>query len=241
MKRLGIILFGLTLAFAQPAAAQTQTEASYMPNVSDGSFFDYRFQLGSGITAPWGGTQVGPSIGTVGHVLGGQAFTLYCVDYANSIRSGLRITALVSNIGGGESSMGGTRLVQDHSLTNAAALVQYQQSAYLASLFFTNMGNWAGIQAAIWTIMTPGFAHSAYANDGTNWFTLAQSADLTSFNFNEWNVLTPYDDNGIISRQEMLAQSPMHAPEPATYILLLSGMLFMVFFGRRRMKEMGYF
>ncbi len=29
-------------------------------------------------------------------------------------------------------------------------------------------------------------------------------------------------------------------PEPQTYILMATGLLFMVFFGRRRMKEMGY-
>ena len=80
----------------------------------------------------------------------------------------------------------------------------------------------------------------------------------SGFNFNEWNVLTPYDFgdrgelDGIRGRQEMLAQSPVNVvnvlarppiqvPEPQTYILLLSGMIFMVFFGRRRVKEMGYF
>ena len=36
----------------------------------------------------------------------------------------------------------------------------------------------------------------------------------------------------------MLAQSVV--PEPQTYVLLFSGLIFMVFFGRRRMKEMGY-
>jgi hypothetical protein len=248
MKRFGIIVFGLVLAFGQPAYGQSQTEPSYMPDTPDQSYFDFRFALGSGIQAPWGGIQVGPYVGNVGHAIGGPAFTLYCVDYANVIWSGYQATALVSNIGGG--NMDGTRLIEDHGMSNADALVKYQQSAYLASLYFSNMGNWAGIQAAIWTIMTPGFAYSSYANDGTDWLAVAQSADLGGFNFGEWNVLTPYDDRGIIPRQEMLAQTslpsvtgeipPTVTPEPETYVLLLSGLIFLAVFGRRRMKEVGY-
>ena len=36
----------------------------------------------------------------------------------------------------------------------------------------------------------------------------------------------------------MLVQSV--APEPQTYILMASGLIFLVAFGRRRLKEMGY-
>jgi hypothetical protein len=60
------------------------------------------------------------------------------------------------------------------------------------------------------------------------------------------------DETGqrLIGRQEMLMQTaglptitevpPTVTPEPQTCVLLFSGLIFMVFFGRRRLKEMGY-
>ena len=236
MKRFGIILYGLALIFGQPLAAQTQTSPTFAPNVPNKSMWNYTFKKGSGVTGTWSGApQVGPYIG---HTPTGAAFTLYCVDQANYIWSGYKANVLVSNIGVGDIS--GTRLdgVADHA-TYGSSLDRYQKSAYLASLYFANMGSWSPIQAAIWTIMTPSFLNPNAASDGTN--TLlenAQAADLTGFDFSTWNVLTPYKDGEITNKQEMVAQSVV--PEPQTYLLLFSGLIFMVFFGRRRMKEMGY-
>jgi hypothetical protein len=254
MKRYGIIVFGLGMLLAQPMAAQ-QTSPSYAPDVPNKSMWEFKFSYGSGVVGDWAGApQVGPYLGNVGWGFrpAGAAFTLYCVDYANTIYSGYRATALVSNIGAGDfagSRLGGA----------ADALVRYQKSAYLASLFFANVGSWTGIQAAIWTIMTPGFQYAAYANDGnTDWLAVAESADLTSFNFNTWNVLTVYENGRIANRQELIANTalaegngtpllptetplaPTVTPEPETYLLLVSGLIFMAVLGRRRLRELGY-
>lgn len=251
MKRSGIILFGLGLVIGPPISAQTQTSPTPAPIGTNKSLFEFMFRFGSGIYGEWpDAPQVGPYIGSVGHSITGPQFTLYSVDYLNTIYSGYRATALVSNLG--EEDLSGTRLEE---AGEADVLLRYQQSAYLASLYFANMGSWSAIQAAIWAVMTPGFAYSAYANDGTDWLATAQNADLSGFNFNSWTILTPYaqdrfGDWVITSRQEMLAQNVFPevtaltpatvTPEPETYVLLLSGMVFLAFVGRRRLREAGY-
>lgn len=254
MKRLGVIIFSALMVFASPLAGQT-----YAPDLQNRSWFDYTFVAGSGVNGSWSyAPEVGPSVGAVGHSVSptGPLFSLYSVNFGTFMQSGYQATALVSNLG--EGNISGTRLSGvSGSTAYGSALDRYKKSAYLASLYFANMGSWSAIQSAIWTIMTPTFAYSSAAYDGTtNWLLEAQNADLSSFDFSSWNVLTPYERNTIPrSRTEMLVQTasqevvgtreildlpPTVTPEPETYLLLVSGLIFMVFFGRRRMKEMEY-
>ena len=182
----------------------------------------------------------------------GPMFTLYSVDFANSIYSGLDVNAMVSNIGVGDMSM--TLLgTGSAASTYGTPLQRYQSAAWLASQYFSaGTSSWSSIQAAIWTIMTPTFlVASTYANP---WLSTVTASGFvpTGIDFNRWNVLTAMDGTGqrLIGRQEMLMQtpglptttevSPTVTPEPQTYVLLFSGLIFMVFFGRRRLKEMGY-
>jgi hypothetical protein len=242
MKRFGIVLLGVALAFGQPVSAQ-----EYAPDLQHGSNFQYTFSEGSGQAATWGGVQVGPYMGKVGHVAWNSptapSFTLYCVDYANRISRGNQINAYVSTIGTGQIGM--TRLGQ---AVAPKALDRYKMAAWLASQYHgAGAAHWSAIQTTIWTItaLSP-FSAGNPANwtgpDGTNWsdeVIAALNADFYGMNFDNWHVLTPVDDNGrLVAKQEMLAQSVV--PEPQTYVLLASGLLFMVFFGRRRMKEQGY-
>ena len=70
----------------------------------------------------------------------------------------------------------------------------------------------------------------------------ARDAGWVGMDFDDWHVLTAYDAAGqrLLPRQEMLTQTQSVVPEPQTYVLLFSGLIFMVVFGRRRMKEQGY-
>ncbi|MCJ7501044.1 PEP-CTERM sorting domain-containing protein [bacterium] len=258
MKRLGIILFGLFIFGAQPVAAQPQTSPSYAPTLANHSLFGYEFFAGSFVDGAGPRTEaVGPCAGLVGYSgVDRPMFTLYCVDFANRIYAGFDVTARVSNIGVGDVSLTRLGVEGPASSVYGTALQRYQKAAWLASLYFATPGtiHWSAIQRAIWTMMTPAYSIQAvYTNPY-----LGQIADPEwnpgAFNFNQWSVLTPVTADGsqVIARQEMLAQTgllrlevtgspPTVTPEPETYLLLLSGMLFMVFFGRRRMKEMGYF
>jgi hypothetical protein len=247
MKRLGIVLFGLIVALAQPLSAQ-----DYAPDLQDGTFFTYTFSQTSGIRADWNGINVGPQVGKVGHVAWNSptspSFTLYCVDYDHTIWRGYQVNALVSTVGTGDIS--GTLL---GSAGVDMALERYQAAAWLASQFHTfGPASYSAIQTTIWAITTqatliPFWATETYMTDpdGTNWAEAVENAYLANWygmDFGNWHVLTAYDrmGQGIIPRQEMLAQTQTVTPEPQTYVLLVSGLLFMAFFGRRRLKEMGY-
>jgi hypothetical protein len=180
-------------------------------------------------------------------------FTLYCVDFANRIYSGLDVNAMVSNIGIGDMSM--TLLgAGSAASTYGTPLQRYQSAAWLASQYFAAAGtaHWSAIQAAIWTIMTPTFPVSnTFANP---WLSTVTASGFvpTGIDFNRWNVLTAMDETGqrLIGRQEMLMEGPVLrtvsevpptvTPEPQTYVLLFSGLIFLVVFGRRRLREMGY-
>ena len=155
--------------------------------------------------------------------------------------------ALVSLLGTGDVST--TRL-------GTGALAKYQKAAWLAATYFNVPGTaaWPAIQAAIWSFTTPTFSiPSALSTDVSTLVANANAADLSSFDFSGWSVLTPVPYAGTLfrDRQEMLVQNtllqitgtpggPSVVPEPQTYVLLFSGLIFMVFFGRRRMREMGY-
>jgi len=254
MKKFGIILFGLGMLLAQPVAAQ-QTAPSYAPDVPNQTLFEYEFRKGSGVRGDWEewAPQVGPYLGRVGwDNPTGPLFTLYSVDFVNSIYSGLDVNAMVSNIGVGDMSM--TLLgAGSGASTYGTPLQRYQSAAWLASQYFTaGTSSWSSIQAAIWTIMTPTFpVSSTFANP---WLStvIASGFVPTGIDFDRWSVLTAMDDTGqrLIGRQEMLMQGPVLrtvgevpptvTPEPQTYVLLFSGLIFLVVFGRRRLKEMGY-
>jgi hypothetical protein len=182
-------------------------------------------------------------------------FTLYCVDYYNRIHVGYDATARVSNIGVGDMSLTRLGLEGPANSIYGTPLLRYQKAAWLASLYFASPGtlHWSAIQRTIWTMMTPAYSIQAvYTNPY-----LAQVADPNwdpgDFNFNEWSVLTPMTADGsqIAPKQEMITQAlvpgsggavgPTVTPEPETYVLLLLGLGFLAFFGRRRMREMGYF
>ena len=245
MKKFGIILFGLGMLLAQPVAGQ-QTSPTYAPTLADQSLFKYEFKNGSYVGADWFQyVSVGPYSGLVGYSgVDRPMFTLYCVDFANRIYTGADINAWVSNVGVGNMSQTLLGSLGPASSVYGSPLLRYQKAAWLASQYFAEAGtaHWSAIQTAIWTMMTPTFGVDAtYSNP---WLGLVLASDWNpgAFDFNRWSVLTPMNADGtqIIGRQEMLAQTGVVTPEPQTYILLGSGLIFLVFFGRRRLREMGY-
>jgi len=245
MKRLGIVLLGLALVLPQTLLAQT-----YAPDLQHGSMFQYTFSQGSGVSVDWDGVQAGPYLGKVGwNTPTAPSFSLYCIDYDHSIQVGNQVNARVSTLGTGD--VGRTRL----GMAGAAqALERYKTAAWLASQYHVaGTAHWSAIQTAIWTVTAVG-ATPWYGTDANvtgpgdqNWMHAARRAiraDFYGMDFNNWHVLTSYEkgrDGPILGKhQEMLTQTQSVVPEPETYVLLFSGLLFVGFFGRRRMKEMGY-
>ncbi len=240
MKKFGIILFGLGMLLPQAVEAQ-----NYAPALPDQGQVQYKFNnAGEFVKASWNGVYVGPYEGTllsIGADPTSAAISLYCVDFQNYALPGRLVTASVSTLGGGNTSL--TRL-------GASGLVNYKKAAFLSSLFnsyesvteFSGLSQrdaWSGLHAAIWSFTSGGgpyggdpyyMAFRDYANDNY----------LGYGRYGRWSVLTTQsvDHPRMRDSQEFLVETV--TPEPQTYILLASGLVFLVAFGRRRLKEMGY-
>ncbi len=207
----------------------------------------------------WAGVYVGPYDGKItdARFTSGDPtrpqITLYCVDYAHDVNVGDSWQVNVSSLAAGS----------DMSNTFVGNLGAYQQAAFLAGLFdswgsYVNNGSvtyngstqytskaqvYSGIAAAIWRITTPGFPSSFSGVNTTlamamsdyfyNW---ATTADLSGMSFAEWSVLTDVRGNVKDAGQEFLVRTASASvPEPATVLLLLSGLV--VLFGALRFRR----
>ena len=232
MKRTGIILLGATLLVAQPLMGQKLVD----PAFADGSTVTYTFS----------GTEngrYGPYIGTFSY-LGNNPVNIYCVDLYRAIAPGYVITASVSNLNTGTFTTGplgygGTNLQTD-----------LKKAAWLSTQFWSQpTTEWQAIHEAIWSF-TSGRAVTGTA---ATWAQTATDNFAGYGNYSDWSLLRfesgyPVNDPNISLRQtqDMLVQSSSIAastsvaPEPQTYILMVTGLIFLVFVGRRRLKENGY-
>ena len=247
MKKLGIILFGLLL-LAQPVQGQDYSPnilAQSLPNQGSVQYtYDYP---GNWVKASWNGVYVGPYEGTllmVGADPTNAPMSLYCVDFLHYAVANKVVTAKVSNIGSGNVSA--ARL-------GAAGLDAYKKAAFLASMFssytavaqfsaLSQAAAFSGIHAAIWYYTSGG---GPYTGD-PYWMAFKDYAEANYMSYGGyggWSVLTTQsvaDNFRVQDTQEFLVQTSTVTPEPQTYVLLGSGLLFLVFVGRRRLKENGY-
>ena len=183
------------------------------------------------------GYYVGPFWGTVTSDPTRPKIDLYCVDVLNHITWGQTWNANYTNLASG--NLGSTR-------HGNAKLSQYQQAAYLASMYNTpgvNTTQWGGIQTAIWNLLNPG-----NPNGGTNpnvnsteayWLAQASgwyhSSAVQSFDFSRWTIVTDVNAAGNVSgrgTQEFLTTGI--APEPETWLLMGTGLLLIVGFAIKR-------
>jgi hypothetical protein len=183
------------------------------------------------------GYYVGPFWGTVTSDPTRPRIDLYCVDVLNHISFGQTWNANFTSLSSGNLSL--TR-------HGNAKLAQYQQAAYLASLYTApgvTTTSWGGIQAAIWNLLNPGSP-----NGGTNpsvnsseayWLAQAgtwyNSAGAQSFDFSRWTIVTDMNSAGNVSgrgTQEFLTTGI--TPEPETWMLLGTGLVLIVGFAVKR-------
>jgi hypothetical protein len=224
--RTPILTLGLLVAAGTTAWAQTtQSVLTYTGHsgvVSTEAFNGYRYYVG-----PYQGSA--PGMGT---------FDMYCVDFFHEIQdarpdlNGTNWNAnftKISDLAGG--GLAYTRLGQAGSL-DPDAVVRYQRAAFLSTKFWeyqaspTKAADWTAIHSAIWQT-TGGDLGSVPNWSGSQAFvTAASTFDPTTVNWDYWQVVTPVNADGSLgSSQEFLVYS---TPEPATILLMGSGLLALV-------------
>ncbi|MDZ7778820.1 MAG: PEP-CTERM sorting domain-containing protein [Gemmatimonadota bacterium] len=239
MKRFArsIVLWAVFALFPVSVSAQitdftgTLGSEEYMNFVSGSDVVSDRYLDGNRV-------YVGPYVGNFdrGDGLTTPNFSLLCVDFDNYAGSQrVNVTGLGS--ASDDSDLGATRLGG-----SAGSLTRYRQAAYLGSLFDSWEGLeydagqgqlWTAIHSAVWTVMT-GREIGGSEYDLRDRILADHSEASGDFTADGWYVLSGEGDE---TAQEMLIRTPASTvPEPSTYLLMATGLLFLVAFGRKRMS-----
>jgi len=232
----GIILWSLLALLPVTVHAQV---TNYSGVVGASEYMD--FVSGSGVASEWrtssgSRVQVGPYNGrfTTNGVTSAQ-FSLICVDY-DHFAGDQWVNTTGLGTGQSDSGLGATRLG-----SSTGNLLRYRQAAYLGSLFdsWQTFGSdqrsvFSAIHAAIWTLMgaSDGYVGGSDYAFRDRFLSMA-ALDGSDYSADGWYVLSPAQGyNG----QEMLIRTNT-VPEPSTYLLMGTGLLMLLLFGRKRMRE----
>jgi len=148
-----------------------------------------------------------------------------------------------TSIGSGASDDAITGTLGSTRLQNTTgALSKYIGAAYLSTLFdsWTTVNSnkntaFSIIHSAIWKVVQNENVGSGTLQGWRDTLLSTHSSAVASFNAEGWYVLSPIAP---ADGQEFLIRTNV-VPEPSTYLLLATGLLFLVAFGRKRFSVRG--
>jgi hypothetical protein len=213
-----LVAASMLLAVASTADAQTGVKFQSTPSTPAVAAYGY-------YVGPFSGSLLdGPSSGT--------SIKLFCLDVLNAVTLGQEWRANFIDLTG------------DLSLTRRGNGMAdtYKKAAWLTDQYALNgTGEWGFIQAAIWDIFNPGNPGGGAGEE--NWVLAANgfaaSDAFSTYDYSRFVVVTDVNASGLQvgGVQEFLGTQVV--PEPATYALMASGLVFLGGIARLRRRTNG--